>query len=234
MKFQNGSKTSSTRLSGYAFCAAILLAATMLVGCTGAAGEKDAVAELESLGAVVMDKDGRASTAVLSTTTAKVVDLAVAIPLLKKLGKLESLVLNGTTVTDEQLQIVGELSSLGDLQLSDTPITDAGITHLTGLSNLTSIYVSNTKVTDASMSEFAKLSKLSTLGINGTQITGGFGALSALENLVLLVAGELTITDEELAKIANIPNLKRADLTGATVNEAAVADLRKNVKEVRF
>lgn len=215
-------------ISQVLFCFVVLL----LNGCGGAGAEKAAVEELKSLGATVLLQNERASSLVLSNMMGKEVDLEAALPLVPKLTKLESLILSGTKVTDDQLKIVGQLRSLGDLQLSDTSISDAGITHLTGLSNLTSIYVSRTKVTSASMPEFGKLSKLSTLGIDDTGISGGYESLHGLEGLTLLVAGKLKITDADADAIVKIPNLKRLDITGAEVTEEVVKKLQKGLPEV--
>ena len=212
----------------------MLLAISIATGCGGAGAEKAAIDELKEMGALVLLENGRASSAVLAKTSAKEVDIDAALPLVAKLGKLESLVLNGTQITDDQLKIVGSMRSLGDLQLSDTGISDAGIKHLTGLSNLTSIYISGTKVTGACLSDISKLKKLSTVGINNTAVAGGYEALQGLDGLVLLVAGQLSISEEDAAAIAEIPNLKRLDIKEATVSPEALETLRKGVEDVGY
>lgn len=226
--------TFPTEISNRFVVAQMLIASALLLlnGCGGAGAEKAAIDELKSLGATVLLQNERASSLVLSNMMGKEVDLDAALPLIPKLTKLDSLILSGTQVTDEQLKLVGQAKSLGDLQLSDTPISDAGIKHLSGLTNLTSFYASRTKLTSASMPVFGKLPKLSTLGIDDTDISGGYESLQGLEGLTLLVAGKLKITDADADAIVKIPNLKRLDITGAEVAEDVVKKLQKGLPEV--
>ena len=205
-----------------------------IVGCSGAAGEQDAADQLKKMSAIVSKTEGRVTSVVLAKTSAQEIDLETALPMLLKFKKLDSLVLNGTNISDEQLKSVAQLRSLGSLQLMDTPITDEGVKAISSLSNLSSLYVSGTKVTSDCLPEIAKLKKLTGLGINNTAISGGFDALESLPELVLLVAGKLTINAEDAEALGRLPALKRLDIREAVIDDAVLKQLRKNVEDVGY
>jgi Leucine-rich repeat (LRR) protein len=210
------------------------LAAAMLsasCGCNSGAEEKAAAEELKAMGALVVNSTEGYPTS-LALFTGKDVDVAAALPLATKLVRLDSLNASGTDITDEQLEMVAQISSLGDLQLQDTAITDKGVQTISRLSNLTSLYLSGSKVTSACLADVAKLKKLSTLGINNTAISGGYEPLVGLEGLTLLVAVHLTITEADAEVLARIPNLRRIDLTDAEVSDAALAILRAGIDQI--
>jgi hypothetical protein len=197
------------------------------------AAQSSAVDQLTALGAtIIKTSDGKPNSLILSAPGKDPVDLAKALPLAVALVDLDSLQLSGTTVTDEQLKLVGKMKSLGDLQLAKTSITDEGMKHIAGLSGLTSLYVSGCKVTSDALVEIAKLKALKVLGIDETAISGGFEPLESLEELTLLVAGGLSISAQDADAIVRIPNLRRLDLTDATVSSEALKKLRKKIPAV--
>jgi Leucine-rich repeat (LRR) protein len=59
-----------------------------------------------------------------------------------------ALELNGSKITDGELENIKELKQLKTLQFAQTKITDAGLVHLKGLTTLESLDISNTNVTD--------------------------------------------------------------------------------------
>ena len=70
------------------------------------------------------------------------------------------------------------------------------------------------------------------LQLNNTAISGGFEPLVGLDQLILLVVGELTISEEDAKILAQIPNLQRIDLTGATLSETAIETLKSKIPHV--
>jgi hypothetical protein len=56
--------------------------------------------------------------------------------------------LDGSSVTDADLEQLKGMSQLHLLALSDTPITDAGLEHIASLTQLNTLYLNRTVVTD--------------------------------------------------------------------------------------
>ena len=88
-----------------------------------------------------------------------------------QLGRLHSLRLTGTAVTDAGLVHLKGLTGLRDLQLGNTEITDAGLAHLRGLTELRGLLLFNTPVTDASLDQLKHLTGLVLLDLSGTNVT---------------------------------------------------------------
>lgn len=79
--------------------------------------------------------------------------------------------LNGTRLTDSDLEAIRPLVKLNSLDLSGTQITDAGLQQLRGLVELHSLYLTNTKTTDAGLEHLKGLPKLQYIACSGTKIT---------------------------------------------------------------
>ena len=91
--------------------------------------------------------------------------------LLKDLGRLESLHLGGTDVTDEGLAHVAGLIALKRLHLEKTKVTDAGLAHLAGLESLAYLNLYRTGVTDAGLVHLEGLKNLKSLYLWQTKVT---------------------------------------------------------------
>ena len=180
---------------------------------------------------VVKTPEGAASSLVLGGT-GKDLDLDGILNAATKLGELQSINASFTKITDDHLKIVAQISTLGDLQLTDTGITDGGVRHLTSLSGLDSLVLAGTKITSACLADIGQLKELMNLQLNNTAISGGFEPLVGLDQLTLLVVGELTISEEDAKILAQIPNLQRIDLTGATLSETAIETLKSKIPHV--
>jgi hypothetical protein len=87
------------------------------------------------------------------------------------LSRLESLGLNGTSVTDAGLVHLTRLVDLKELALMRTRITDAGLAHLTGLKNLENLWLNDTQITDAGVGQLKALIRLRQLWLNGSHVT---------------------------------------------------------------
>ncbi len=66
-------------------------------------------------------------------------------------GRLRTLRLNGTAISDAGLETLAEIESLTSLSIFRSPITDDGLMKLTKLKKLRSLSLMNTRVTDAGM-----------------------------------------------------------------------------------
>ncbi len=86
-------------------------------------------------------------------------------------GKIASLDLARTKVTDAGLATLSGMTGLKELHLENTAITDAGLDHLKGLAALEYLNLYGTKVTDAGIQKLAGLSKLKALYLWQTGVT---------------------------------------------------------------
>lgn len=99
---------------------------------------------------------------------------------LRFMESLESLILNGPSITDEGLSHIEDLLNLRTLDLRATSIGDAGLAHLSRLVNLTSLNLTHTNITNDGLKHLKPLNKLEQLSISGTAVTyGGVARLYA-------------------------------------------------------
>jgi hypothetical protein len=73
-----------------------------------------------------------------------------------RLGRLESLWLNGTAITDAGLAHIQGLTGLRDLTIGDTRVSDAGLAHLKGMTRLGTLYIIGNRVTDDGVLELER------------------------------------------------------------------------------
>jgi predicted Zn finger-like uncharacterized protein len=91
---------------------------------------------------------------------------------LKGNQKLYHIDLWNAKITDDGLKFVKELSGkLISLTLNNTPITDAGLAHFKGMDKFSSLSFSDTRITDAGLANLEGLTKLTMITLNNTQIT---------------------------------------------------------------
>ena len=76
------------------------------------------------------------------------------------LNRLQRLILDSSTVTDEDLRHLERLTNLRALYLSDTKVTDAGLAHLDGLRNLEELVLMRTHVSDGGLRHLERMTKL--------------------------------------------------------------------------
>ena len=92
-------------------------------------------------------------------------------PLAPVAGKIASMDLARTKVTDAGLTALKGMTALKELHLENTGITDAGLDHLKGLVGLEYLNLYGTKVTDAGIQKLAGLAKLKALYLWQTGVT---------------------------------------------------------------
>ena len=107
---------------------------------------------LEEMGPIGKDADGRITSIDLRGT--QVTDAGLVH--LKGLTSLKELILSYTQITDARLLHLKGLTSLQRLGLDGTQVTDAGLEHLKGLTGLEYVYLNNTQITDAGVEDLKK------------------------------------------------------------------------------
>ncbi len=139
-----------------------------------------------------------------------IVKLEVMLDDVLKLNTLQSLNLNGLSVTDQQLSRLKALPHLRELWLESAAITDAGISHLAAWRELVSLKVARTKITDTAVASLAELKTLETLDLSHTQTTDeSVQHLKTLQRLKSLNLRNTSITAEGAAELkAALPTCK--------------------------
>lgn len=87
------------------------------------------------------------------------------------LGKLVSIDLSATAISDQSVALLSSAQNLETIRLTETAITDVSLETLVMLKNLESINLSGTKVTDAGVKKLATLPKLKSLYLWETEIS---------------------------------------------------------------
>jgi internalin A len=120
------------------------------------------------------------------------------------LTRLQTLNLEGSSISDAGLARLHGLTELSKLDLIRTRVTDAGLLHLKTMTSLTYLDLRNTEITDAGLAHLKGLSKLSELFVNSIAITdAGLANLRELTNLSHL---SLNHTHAGAKRIRAMPN----------------------------
>jgi hypothetical protein len=144
--------------------------------------------------------------------------------------------LSKTTVTDDDLAILKNLTDLKGLNLNETKITGSGLVHLTGLKNLQCLLLDKTLVEDCSLVHLRNLISLRYLSLNSTRITdAGMINLHKLTNLEDVLWLENTqITDEGLKHLNNLKKLKVLILFHTQVTEKGIKNLQNDLPNIKI
>jgi Leucine Rich repeat len=152
------------------------------------------------------------------------------------LGRLETLMLGGASVSDEGLSHLKGLTDLQSLILFGTKVSSTGLKHLTGLSRLKSLSLARTNVTDAGMVHLQSLTSLEDLDLSMTKISdAGLVNLQRLRNVSRLRLQMTGITDAGLVHLRGLANLQWLGLRGAKiVRNASLGALRDAIPKVHI
>jgi Leucine Rich Repeat (LRR) protein len=145
---------------------------------------------------------------------------------LRGMTSLQTLGLDNSTITDQDLEVVENLPDLRCLGLEHTAISDAGLKHLRGLAKLETLYLSETRVTDRGLASLAPLSTLLNLNLRHTAIQGqGLASLSGMNGLWFLDLEESAIDDRGLESMLPLTGLKVLVLRRTKITDAGLRRL---------
>jgi hypothetical protein len=146
---------------------------------------------------------------------------------LASFAKLEDLNLEGSKITDDQLEQLTKVKSIRKLRFRNTGVTAAGIKKLTGLNELELLDLRDcTNIGDSGLETIATFTKLKSLLVNGEQVTdAGISHISALTELQLLVLPRSQVTDTGIAALSGTKKLKELDLFQAPISASGLAQL---------
>lgn len=191
-----------------------------------AADESHAAQELKALKVIVIPGAAGGVATVDLRNVSSSDDLAKALSLLDRLHRIESLNVEGTAISDEQLRLIGCCRPLTSLSLGNTAISDRGLPHLAPLTNLLTLYVDRTKVSSAGLKDIAQLKSLKILGLGSTAVADDVGPLTELPHLEWLLLSGIPITDAMVQSLVAMPNLSHLSIHECTISEQAIAQIK--------
>lgn len=121
---------------------------------------------------------------------------------LKRLPKLDAVLIAGDEANDDVAKTLSQLSSLRTLAIERSKLTDQGMEAIGNLSKLRSLKVSAPQATDNSLEHIAKLT-----------------------DLVVLSLQDFAITDDGLAPLAALSKLREVTIFNAPVNSGPLQHL---------
>ena len=132
-----------------------------------------------------------------------------------------------TTISDDGLKLLAACKSLKVLALDDLWIGTPGLEALSGLSELEELYLAGTVVDDDSCKLIAKYPRIRKLRLARTQVSdAGLEALSGCKTLEEIdLSEDSLISDEGMAHLAKLTNLKKLNLWRVQITDAGAVQL---------
>ncbi len=143
-------------------------------------------------------------------------------------GRIVSVDLAATWITDVDLARIGRLEHLQKLDLSHTLVTDVGLEHLKKLRNVTDLNLYYAEYfTDSGVAHLVDWKKLLHLNLHGTKVTSKvFEHLSHLTALRSLDIGFTQIDDDGFELLAPLVKLERLVMGGNRLRGSCLSSLR--------
>jgi hypothetical protein len=111
-------------------------------------------------------------------------EVVAALKQLKKLPRLETIMLLGPAFTDDAVKQLAKVKSLRDVQIYRTKITDDGIKSLASLPEMRRLIFQGNGLSDEGLKDVAQMTNLQYLEITDAPVTdNGIAELSALQDL---------------------------------------------------
>lgn len=143
------------------------------------------------------------------------------------LQQLVFLDLEGSSINDECLKPVGQVSGLTQLNLYGTKITDAGLQHLKDLRELKEIGLGGgIPITDKGASVFKNFPKLQNLYLDATEVTDEtIETLKGLEELIDINVAGTRVTTKGIKQLTHIKSLRRACFLSTPLDDETLETL---------
>ncbi len=144
-----------------------------------------------------------------------------------RLGRVESVVLNGSDLTDAGLSRLAGLNPRMIYFECVTTITDAGLIHLKGMTRLEKVDLYNTQIGDAGLAHLERLPRLQFLNLGQIKVTdAGMEHVGRIRGLSRLELAGTRVGDAGSAQLASLVDLKILSLDRTAVSDAGVRALR--------
>jgi len=143
-------------------------------------------------------------------------------------GRIHSLNLTKTSITDEGVRCLDGLCKLQSLDLSCTKITDQGIACLHDLPQLECLYLVRTKVRGTTLSALQNLPKLGFLVLSYSKVDdSGLAEVAKLRQLKALQLNGLSVSMKGLRQLASIQQLEYIDLYDTAITEEEAQEIEQ-------
>lgn len=196
----------------------IVVEVSCFLGASGAVRDDDLTALLQLRTISSLDLRGGAADAPLGTID-PALRAITALP-------LTELRLSRSTVSDDGVRYLAQLSSLRSLDLGGTKISDAALQHVSKIQTLKYLDLRHTAVTDEGVSQLSSLVSLRWLNLVKTKVTGAkLDTLAPLRHLEDLILGGSPVNDEGVRRLAALTWLRELDLGYTKVTGAALPHL---------
>jgi len=163
--------------------------------------------QVTDAGLLSLDKLERLSTLTLRDAPVRGVGLSAL-----KGSPLGTLQLRRSSLSNDGMKHLGQLTRLHDLDVSNTAIGDEGIRQLVNLKGLSSLNLSNTQVTGASLRHLGELPNLKTLDLSDTQISDvDLDQLIEIMQLEFVYVTNTQITETGELKLKTALSQRKAD-----------------------
>ena len=145
---------------------------------------------------------------------------------ISKVPSHERLEVVHTHFTDAGAQALAKLVNLERLQMGSRDATGAAVKPLTGLKKLRELDLHDGQASVEGVRHASEIQGLRVLRVYGTIKDEGAQHIAKLKNLEVLLVPGTQITDVGLEAFAGLTKLKRLEISGNKVSDAAVAKLR--------
>ncbi len=151
--------------------------------------------------------------------------------LLGPLPALQTLSLDGTSVTGDGLRQLGELNVLYHLKLSNSRVTDTGLEPLGHFPALQILTLDGTKVSGDGLKHLQGLGRINHINLNNTPLTDvGLLHLGKIDNLEMLWINRTNVTDAGLQHLYGLKKLRIVLVNDTAVTDEGAAALRTAVR----
>ena len=137
-------------------------------------------------------------------------------------------VLDGHTMSDAEMPLIGELDRLEVLDINDaSAVSDLGLSPVTALKRLRKLSIRGTRATDAGLEHIKNLTKLEELDLDNTEVSGaGLKFLEKLTRLLILSLSGTDVDDAGLEHLKGLTNLEALRLGQTKITGAGTGACR--------
>lgn len=141
--------------------------------------------------------------------------------IIAKATGLTELILDSTTVTDDDLARLKEHHNIRLLYLKATGITSSGLQELSHMKGLEHLHLTQSRIDDEAATTLGRLTKLKTLGLSHTMVTDvTISKLSTLPKLRVLGLKNTGVTDAAIDSFSKMTALRTVNLQGTQLSNA--------------